>query len=200
MPILLDNVKCRGDESTIAACRHNGWRQNDCDHSEDASVVCWRETAPPVQGTAFNCNNFYQNLSVTYFHQNAFLSPNSYEEQQFTNSLVLLYILIRSTKCIKTYSNELGCKKNSLDVVFTFHADFLLASSYVKQTMSQVPTLILNIVIINIYFTLQDQLWLLDHIQVCLFKCCLEFRLVYHVSLQRFSFQDVLCAHWSYGR
>ena len=59
MPILLDNVKCRGDESTIAACRHNGWRQNDCDHSEDASVVCWSETAPPVQGTAFNCNNFY---------------------------------------------------------------------------------------------------------------------------------------------
>ena len=111
MPILLDNVKCRGDESTIAACRHNGWRQNDCDHSEDASVVCWRETAPPVQGTAFKCNNFYQNLSVTYFHQNAFFPPNSYEEQQFTNSLVLPFILIRSTKCIKTYSNELGCKK-----------------------------------------------------------------------------------------
>lgn len=53
MPILLDNVKCRGDESTIAACRHGGWRQNDCDHSEDASVVCWSESASPGQGTEF---------------------------------------------------------------------------------------------------------------------------------------------------
>ena len=50
MPILLDNVKCRGDESTIAACRHNGWRQNDCVHSKDASVVCWTDSAPPIQG------------------------------------------------------------------------------------------------------------------------------------------------------
>ena len=58
MPILLDNVKCRGDESTIAACRHYGWGQNDCDHSDDASVVCWRETTPAVQGTEFNSSNF----------------------------------------------------------------------------------------------------------------------------------------------
>ena len=51
MPILLDNVKCRGDESTIAACRHRGWGENDCAHSEDASVVCWSESAPSGQGT-----------------------------------------------------------------------------------------------------------------------------------------------------
>lgn len=50
MPIHLDNIKCRGDESTIAACRHNGWGQNDCLHSEDASVVCWTDSAPPIQG------------------------------------------------------------------------------------------------------------------------------------------------------
>lgn len=49
MPIHLDNIKCRGDESTIAACRHNGWGQNDCYHSEDAGVICWTDSAPPVQ-------------------------------------------------------------------------------------------------------------------------------------------------------
>lgn len=48
-PIWLDSVKCRGDESTIAACRSDGWRQHDCQHSEDASVVCWSESAPAGQ-------------------------------------------------------------------------------------------------------------------------------------------------------
>ena len=45
-PILLDDVKCRGDESTIAACRHKGWGANNCDHSEDAAVVCANSTLP----------------------------------------------------------------------------------------------------------------------------------------------------------
>lgn len=49
-PIWLDSVKCRGDESTIAACRHDGWRQHDCYHSEDASVVCWSESTPAYEG------------------------------------------------------------------------------------------------------------------------------------------------------
>ena len=49
-PVWLDNVKCRGDESTIAACRHNGWGQSDCSHSEDAGVLCWRESARPAIG------------------------------------------------------------------------------------------------------------------------------------------------------
>lgn len=52
-PIWLDSVKCRGDESTIAACRHDGWRQNDCYHSEDAGVVCWTESAPAYEGIEF---------------------------------------------------------------------------------------------------------------------------------------------------
>lgn len=51
-PIWLDTVKCRGDESTVAACRHDGWRQHDCYHSEDASVICWSESAPASKGIA----------------------------------------------------------------------------------------------------------------------------------------------------
>ena len=39
-PILLDNVKCWGDESSLLSCRHIGVGSHDCDHSEDASVVC----------------------------------------------------------------------------------------------------------------------------------------------------------------
>ena len=38
--ILLDNVDCSGSESSLLSCRHRKVGDNDCDHSEDASVRC----------------------------------------------------------------------------------------------------------------------------------------------------------------
>ena len=49
-PILMDNVKCRGDEQSIAACQHNGWEEHDCGHYEDAGVVCRNDSIPPTEG------------------------------------------------------------------------------------------------------------------------------------------------------
>ena len=39
-PIYLDNVKCLGTESSIAECHHKGWSNHNCEHSEDAGVIC----------------------------------------------------------------------------------------------------------------------------------------------------------------
>ena len=40
-PILLDNLDCEGNETSIADCRHKGWGvQNYCDHNKDVSVSC----------------------------------------------------------------------------------------------------------------------------------------------------------------
>ena len=39
-PIWIDDVACSGGESHIYNCRHRGWGNNDCTHSEDASVQC----------------------------------------------------------------------------------------------------------------------------------------------------------------
>ena len=38
--IALDDVNCRGDETSLAACRHGAWYKTDCTHSEDVGVIC----------------------------------------------------------------------------------------------------------------------------------------------------------------
>ncbi|XP_038156703.1 neurotrypsin [Cyprinodon tularosa] len=39
-PILLDAVKCSGNELFLDQCPHGDWEQHNCDHMEDAGVSC----------------------------------------------------------------------------------------------------------------------------------------------------------------
>lgn len=39
-PILLDDVNCAGDELNLFECGHRGRNKHNCQHREDAGVVC----------------------------------------------------------------------------------------------------------------------------------------------------------------
>ena len=38
--IWLDNVQCRGGESRLVDCVHNGFGEHNCFHFEDAGITC----------------------------------------------------------------------------------------------------------------------------------------------------------------
>ena len=38
--IWLDDINCAGSEDSIVNCQHSGWGSHNCNHNEDAAVVC----------------------------------------------------------------------------------------------------------------------------------------------------------------
>ena len=49
-PILLDDVNCIGNESSLANCSHSGIGIQSCGHHEDAGVMCQVPTPTPTPG------------------------------------------------------------------------------------------------------------------------------------------------------
>ena len=60
--IWLDNVQCTGSENELLNCSHNGIDVHNCDHEEDASVLCPTSNIPNDTGKSNN----YVLLSYNY--------------------------------------------------------------------------------------------------------------------------------------
>ncbi|XP_056143572.1 deleted in malignant brain tumors 1 protein-like [Lampris incognitus] len=50
--IWMDNVGCSGSECSLMECSHGGFGKHNCDHSEDAGVVCSDPTVRLVNGSS----------------------------------------------------------------------------------------------------------------------------------------------------
>lgn len=50
--ILLDNVECVGNETSLSECLHQGINSHNCEHSEDAGVECFNMTTTAAPATA----------------------------------------------------------------------------------------------------------------------------------------------------
>ena len=51
-PILLDDTKCTGTESSLLECQRSGLlKQHNCEHSEDAGVICSSTTTTTTTTT-----------------------------------------------------------------------------------------------------------------------------------------------------
>ena len=52
-PVLIDEVRCVGNETRLTNCYHNGVGTHDCDHSEDVGVLC-QIRKPQMCGVTFS--------------------------------------------------------------------------------------------------------------------------------------------------
>ncbi|KAM8780307.1 LOW QUALITY PROTEIN: scavenger receptor cysteine-rich domain-containing protein DMBT1 [Rhynchonycteris naso] len=72
--IMLDDVRCAGDEAEVWQCTHSGWLSHDCGHHEDASAICSGGPLAPPDGVSplfladesFQCGGLLTNASGSF--------------------------------------------------------------------------------------------------------------------------------------
>ena len=73
-PILLDNVRCTGSETSLSFCPHRGWGRHSCSHSQDAGVICEGEYDSGTSSFRIHQNQPFQTSKskVNMHHRNVY--------------------------------------------------------------------------------------------------------------------------------
>ena len=73
-PIFLDNLRCSGLERRLVECSHAGFEVNNCNHDQDAGIVCEpgiTNTIEPAMWAVYlhesESSNFYPKEAKMFF-------------------------------------------------------------------------------------------------------------------------------------
>lgn len=58
--IYMDDLRCTGNEPSLFACQYKGWGKHNCNHNEDAGVICTGKAS-----TKSHCRWFYTSWTVS---------------------------------------------------------------------------------------------------------------------------------------
>ena len=92
-PILIDQIGCPDNASSVLNCSHNGWGLHDCKHSEDAGVKCARvePVKPAEMPVRISCPQYTQDGSCEPCPKKQHPSPGDCTPQVAIQGIVEAY-------------------------------------------------------------------------------------------------------------
>ena len=87
-PILLDNVRCTGNESSLLECVHNGIMVHNCNHREDAGVSCGKCSVKDGQNGTYTMQGIPQSRTRTHTHTHTCTHTQNTKQHNTTHTYV----------------------------------------------------------------------------------------------------------------